>query len=195
MDQSKTTRTNLPTTLEFNLANGQFFPSPHLDVRRVSDLAAVFSDQEAVEKAISDGNPIVYEIRHYPFLTEKTDMALGSSMILPGTVGDEYFMTKGHMHERDDQSEIYYCVQGEGFLLMDDMKGEFQAAPWKPGIITHIPPQYAHRVVNTGCVPLVFVSTFHVSAGHVYGAVIEKGFAALVLRRGGKPEFIPNPKR
>jgi glucose-6-phosphate isomerase len=195
MEHPSNTITNLPTTLDFDLTNGQFSPCPHLDARRVSDLAVMFSDQEAVRKAVAAGNPVVYEIRHYPFLTEKTDMALGSSMILPGTVGDEYFMTKGHMHERDDQAEIYYCVHGEGILLMDDMQGDFRAVPWKPGTITHIPPQYAHRVVNTGAIPLVFVSAFHVSAGHVYEPVIKKGFAALVLKRNGKPELTVNPKR
>jgi len=96
-------------------------------------------------------------------------MALGVTRIFPGTVGNEYHMTKGHIHERNDQPEIYYCVHGEGFLLLDTLDGEFRAVPWKPGVITHIPPMWAHRVVNTGDDLLVFVAAYHLSAGHDEG--------------------------
>ncbi|MGB8980987.1 MAG: glucose-6-phosphate isomerase family protein [Anaerolineales bacterium] len=164
-------------------------------VRNVSDLAAMFHDQETVKSILSLGDKVVYVIRYYPFITSKSDMALGTTVILSGKVGDEYHMTKGHFHARDDQPEIYYCVQGEGFLQMESRDGDYHAVPWKAGTITHIPPQYAHRVINTGRVPLVFVASFHVSAGHEYDLIEARGFRNIFIERDGKVAEVPNPRR
>jgi len=186
---------NLPTSIQIDLADGRMEPHTVHDVRRASQLAEQFHDQAAVKKVISNGDPIVYEIYHHLFLTDKSDMAMGMSVILAGTIGNEYYMTKGHIHERDDQAEIYYCIQGEGLLLMDDMKDDFQACNFSNGTAVHIPPQYAHRVVNTGKVPLIFVSAFHQAAGHAYDLVAKMGFAKIVTEVNGKPELHPNLQR
>ena len=99
-------------------------------------------------------------------------------------------MTKGHFHERDDQPEIYFCVQGEGYLLLQTIDGEFRAERWSRGTISHIPPMWAHRVVNTGDELLVFVASYHLSAGHDYAPIIDKGFRKLVLERDGQPTLV-----
>ena len=122
-------------------------------------------------------------------------MALGVTRIFPGLVGDEYHMTKGHFHEREDQPEIYFCVRGEGYLLMESLNGDFQYTSWKPGTITHIPPQYAHRVVNTGKDTLIFVASYHVSAGHNYDVVVQRGFSKILVQQDNQPVFKPNPRR
>jgi glucose-6-phosphate isomerase len=77
---------------------------------------------------------------------------------------------------------------------MMTLEGEYVAACWEPGTITHIPPQFAHRVVNTGSTPLVFVAVFHVAAGHVYGPIEERGFRCLIVEQDGKATQIPNPR-
>jgi len=184
---------NQPASVQLDIPTGVFDPCVEYVPRRLSDLAKMFGDQQAVAQSIANGNPLVYEIRHHPFFTSKSDMALGTSIIFPGKVGNEYYMTKGHFHERDDQPEIYYCVQGEGVLQMMSMDGEYHAAPWKVGTITHIPPQFAHRVVNTGTIPLVFVSVFHVAAGHVYGPVETRGFKYQIVEVDGQPTQVLNP--
>ncbi len=186
---------NVPTSVQINLEDGEMVPHTVLDHRHVSHLAESFSDRSAVEAALSQSDPLIYTIYHHAFVTDKTDMAMGMSVIAAGKVGDEYYMTKGHLHESDDQAEIYYCVQGEGYLLMDDLQGDFQAMPFTAGTAVHIPPQYAHRVVNTGKKPLIFVSAFHLAAGHVYQPVAEKGFARIVIEVDGKPDLAPNPRR
>lgn len=195
MPQDKVLENSLPTAVQFDLLTGQIEPCSVHDPRHVSHLAEMFSDQTAVKKAIAGVDPLVYEIRHTHFVTRNSDMALGVSTIYPGMVGSEYYMTKGHVHERDDQPEIYYCVRGSGLLLMDDLNGDFQAAPFNAGTIIHIPPQYAHRVVNTGPDLLIFVSAFHLAAGHNYAPVKEKGFAYRVFEVEGKPELVKNPSR
>ncbi|WP_299024325.1 glucose-6-phosphate isomerase family protein [uncultured Thermanaerothrix sp.] len=182
--------TDYPVSLNFDTENGTFDPCPQVTPRHLSDLKKMFRDQHLVEKILRDDDPLIYEIRYYPFTTTKSDMALAVTRIFPGTIGDEYYMTKGHKHQRDDQAEVYYCVKGEGFLLLDTLEGDFQAIPWQAGIITHIPPMWAHRVVNTGNDLLVFIGIFHLSAGHDYDIVACKGFSYRVLSRNGRPQLV-----
>jgi glucose-6-phosphate isomerase len=184
-----------PITVKFDAKNGIFSPVQKTVERRLSDLKNMFHDRQSVEQILTAGDRLVYEIRYYPFITSKSDMALGVTRIFPGKVGDEYHMTKGHIHERDDQPEIYHCVQGHGYLLMDTLQGDFEAVAWEPGTITHIPPMWAHRVVNTGDELLVFVASYHISAGHNYDLVEQKGFARIVVEREGKAVLLPNDRR
>jgi glucose-6-phosphate isomerase len=183
-----------PVSIQINLSTGEFNPCMELQDRKLSSLSKMFYDQKAVEEIIKAGDRLVYQIRYYPFITSKSDMALGTTMILPGTIGGEYHMTKGHFHEADNQPEIYHCVTGEGALQMMDINGEYHCAHWTQGTITHIPPQYAHRVINTGKTPLVFVASFHVAAGHVYGPIESKGFKYLWIEKDGKPTEVLSPK-
>jgi glucose-6-phosphate isomerase len=185
---------NYPTSIQLDIHDGKFEPCLELEQRKVSDLAKMFSDKAAIEDILRRGDRLVYEIRYYPFFTSNSDMALGTSIIFPGKVGNEYHMTKGHFHEREDQPEVYHCVQGEGVLQMMTREGEYVSAPWKADTITHIPPQYAHRVVNTGTFPLVFVAVFHVAAGHEYGPIEQRGFRYKVVEKDGKMAEVSNPR-
>jgi glucose-6-phosphate isomerase len=184
-----------PVSVQLDPSTGVFAPCPDVVERKVSDLKMMFADQKAVQEIIAAGDRVVYEIRYYPFITSNSDMALGTTTIFPGKVGNEYHMTKGHFHQADNQPEIYHCLQGEGYLLMESKDGDYQVAPWKPGTITHIPPAYAHRVVNTGSTPLVFVASFHVAAGHDYRSIEERGFKTILVEQDGRPAEVPNPKR
>ena len=184
-----------PIRVQYDWEMGEFFPKEKMVQRKVSDLAMMFHDQAAVKAAVTDSDPLVYEIFYYGFKTSKSDMALGTTRIQPGKVGDEYYMTKGHFHEAEDQPEIYFCVKGEGYLLMETRDGEFEAHEWTAGTISHIPPMWAHRVVNTGKGPLVFVASYHLSAGHDYGQIEASGFLKRVVERDGKAVLVLNEAR
>ena len=184
-----------PISVEFDFEKGEFAPFQSKAERKVSDLAMMFADGEAAAALVKNGDPLVYEIFYYGFTTSVSDMALGVTRIQPGTIGGEYHMTKGHFHEAHDQPEIYFCVKGEGYLLMETREGEFRADKWIKGTISHIPPMWAHRVVNTGNEPLVFVASYHLAAGHIYEPVVEKGFAKRVIDESGKPVFKENLQR
>jgi len=183
-------KNDFPISVILDPITGIFNPCPEIVQRHVSQLKNVFHDTQAVGKVLANEDPLVYEFRFYPFITSKSDMALGVTRIFPGKVGDEYHMTKGHLHERDDQPEIYYCVHGTGYLLLDTLQGEFEAIPWQPGVISHIPPMWAHRVVNTGDDLMVFVASYSASAGHDYTAVEKKGFTKIVVEQDGHPTLI-----
>lgn len=188
-------QTDFPTSVQFDFLTGKFEPCPIKAERKVSDLSMMFHDKKIVQETLDAGDRLIYEIRYHPFETSNSDMALGVTIIHPGKVGDEYHMTKGHFHEREDRPEIYFCVHGEGYLLMEAVDGDFKAQTWSAGTITHIPGKYAHRVVNTGNEPLFFVASYNLSAGHIYEPVIERGFAQIVVEREGKAVLAPNPRR
>ena len=183
-----------PISVQFDFESGTFDPVKIRDDRRLSDLQMMFYDKRAIETLLRAGDPLIYEIWYHPFPTSKSDMALGVTRLLPGTIGDEYHMTKGHIHERDDQPEIYFCIRGTGYLLLQTIDGEFRAEAWRPGTISHIPPMWAHRVVNTGDDMLVFVASYHLSAGHDYAPIIEKGFRKLVVERDGRPSLVDSAR-
>jgi glucose-6-phosphate isomerase len=183
-----------PITVQYDFNLGEFSPKERSVARKVSDLSLLFHDKAAAQTLIKQGDPLIYEIFYYGFKTSLSDMALGATRIQPGKVGDEYFMTKGHFHEAKNQPEIYFCVKGQGTLLMQTIEGEFLTEKWDVGTISHIPPMWAHRVVNTGNEPLVFVASYHLAAGHNYGPIEEKGFRKLLVEINGKPEFVLNEK-
>ena len=178
-------------TVHLDSLNGIFSPEGHCVVRRVSDLQKMFYDQQAVAEALANGDWPVYEIRYQQFITSKSDMAIAITRIFPGKVGNEYHMSKGHTHELDDQAEIYMCLSGRGYLLLDTMQGEFEAVPWQAGAVTHIPPMWAHRVVNTGEDLMVYAGIYQVRAGHDYTLVEKQGFAQVALERNGQPVLVP----
>ncbi len=183
-----------PISVQFDLSKLVFAPVLEKVERRVSDMLKLFHDKSAAQTLIEQGDKLLYEVLYHPFETSKSDMSMCLTRIFPGTVGDEYHMTKGHLHERDDQPEIYFCLQGEGYLLLQTLDGEFRAERWTAGTLSHIPPMWAHRTVNTGANDLVFVSVFNLSAGHDYDIVQKKGFKKLVVERDGQPTLMDNPR-
>jgi glucose-6-phosphate isomerase, archaeal len=186
---------DLPMRLQVDLASGEFAPSADTYERRLSQLSDLFSDQQALQQILQEGDPVVYDVRTRPFVTSLSDFTFAITRIFPGKVGEEYYLTKGHHHQLLDQPEIYFCLQGQGCLLMEKGEGDFQAHWWTPGTLSHIPPGYAHRTVNTGSEPMIFASFYHLSAGHDYASIARHGFAQIVVERAGKPTLVPNPLR
>ena len=188
-------KSDYPISLQFDLMDGSFEDNKVIVERRITEMGKMFYDQKAVLNILETEDRLIYDMKHYYFETSNSDLSLAVSRIQPGTIGDEYHMTKGHFHESPDQPEIYFCLQGTGFLLLETDEGEFRAEPWTKGTITHIPSQWAHRVVNTGKDVLFYISSFHKSAGHVYDLIEKNGFKNIVVEMDGKAALIPNPNR
>jgi len=184
-----------PLSVQFDFEKGEFSPYQKRAERKLSDLSMMFQAKEIVKNAVVTDDPLIYEIFYYGFQTSLSDMALGVTRIQPGTIGGEYYMTKGHYHQAHDQPEIYFCVKGNGYLLLETRDGEFRAEKWTRGTISHIPPMWAHRVVNIGTEPLVFVATYHLAAGHEYEPVVKRGFLKRVVEENGKAVFMLNNQR
>ena len=161
--------------------------------KRLSDLRGLFLDAEALELRIREGDPICYENYAFNQNQDEGDIFFGTTIIYPGKVGSEYYLTRGHYHGKRDHAETYQALSGSGLVLFEREDGTTRVAELAPGKITYIPPFWAHRSVNTADVPLVFLWTCPVDAGHDYEGLGERGMRQVVVERNGKPNFEDRP--
>lgn len=159
--------------------------------RRMSDLKGCFADAAGYEAATALGDPLVYMVSSVEAGNGSGDLHYGLGVLYPGRVGDEYFMTKGHLHSRREAAEVYIGLRGEGrMLLEDELTGESRLEPLGEGRVVYVPGRAAHRTVNTGAVPLVYIGVYPADAGHDYGAIATKNFRMVVVRWQGDPVMI-----
>ena len=162
--------------------------------RLLSQMKGMYADEAAFKEILAKGDPLVYEFYEIGAPEHPGDIASGTSILFPGKVGDEYFMTKGHFHTILDTAEVYYCLSGEGFMLTENSDGDWAAHKLTAGTMVYVPKGYAHRSINTGEVPLVTFFAFRGDAGHDYGTIEEKGYRKLIIEKNGEPVIIDNPK-
>ena len=89
-----------PFVLDFDLLTGYCKSGKVKPIqRRISDMAAQFSDRKAAQALIDGGDPLLYEF--YGLDLPEHDSGIlqfGTTILYPGKVGAEYYMTKGHFH-------------------------------------------------------------------------------------------------
>jgi glucose-6-phosphate isomerase len=182
------------TLVDFDLKNGLSATRQPLQ-RRLNNMKGMFADQAAYDARLQAENVLVYEFFDMGVPDSEKEVAYGTSITYPGKVGDEYFMTKGHFHTVLDTAEVYYCLSGHGYMLMENPEGDWEAQELTPGKAVYVPGRYAHRSVNVSpSEPLVTFFAFPGHAGHDYGTIESQGFRKLVVEREGKPAFVDNPK-
>jgi len=182
-----------PFTVDFNLITG-LSETRESTKRTLSKMKGMYADQNAFESVLKNEDPLVYEFYELDLPETASNLLFGTSIVYPGKVGDEYFMTKGHFHTILETGEVYYCLSGYGAMLMENPEGDWDIQYFSPGKVVYVPPRYAHRSINLGNEPLVTFFTFRADAGHDYGTIETKGYRKLVVERDGKPEIIDNPK-
>lgn len=184
-----------PFAIELDFKRGVLRPCNNIVRRHLSDMRGMYVDEAATEEAIEGGDPLLYEVYQYDVPFENGQLLVVTSIIQPGKVGGEYYMTKGHFHEKEETAEVYLGLRGRGYLLLESRAEEFKVLPVEPGTVTYIPPYWAHRMVNTGKEEFIFFGVYPADAGHNYGDIETRGFAMVVVEREGKPMLVPNPKR
>lgn len=178
--------------VDFNLENG-FSGTAASTKRYLSNMKKMFADQGEAEKILTADDPVVYEFYELGCPERAGDLLFGTTIVYPGKVGSEYYMTKGHFHTMLETAEVYYTLSGEGYMVMENPEGETLEEPLAKGSALYVPRRYAHRTVNTGSEPLVLFFTFAADAGHDYGTIEEKGFHKMILEQDGKPTITDNP--
>jgi glucose-6-phosphate isomerase len=181
----------------FDLVFPQARPSKfdnHL-VRRLSSMKGQFADQQAYAAQLEKEDVVLYEVYELQRPEQAGELLHGVSIVHPGRVGDEYFMTKGHFHTVLETAEIYHCLQGRGVMVMETPEGDWSVEELCPGKFLYIPPRWAHRSVNTG--NQLDLATFFVypgNAGHDYGTIETQGFRKLLREVNGQPQIKDNPR-
>ena len=183
-----------PFAMNLDIQSGKLVPHDRTNIRKLSDMKGMFLDAEAERRILEKGDPLIYSFSEKILPEENGHLQLATTIIYPGKIGDEYFMTKGHYHRRPDTSEAYMGMDGEGYLLTQTAEGDFEPIPIRPGVVAYIPPYWGHRMINTGSTPFVFFAVYPGDAGHNYGDIEKTGFVRILVERNGKPLLIDNPK-
>lgn len=158
--------------------------------RTLGELPNVFANENA--RAAMDQQTVVYEVQSHMAVAEGTPGGLffGTSNVMPGQVDGEYFMTKGHYHARRECAEYYWCIEGTGALILMDEAGRCWFEPMQPGSLHYIPGHVAHRLANTGDVPLRVGACWPSDAGHDYASIAVSGFTARLKDVNGVPTLV-----
>ena len=154
-----------------------------------------FFNQVAYQQMLSKEDSLLYEVYDIQRPGLAGELQYGISIVHPGKVGEEYYMTKGHFHAVLETAEVYLVLRGTGYMIMETPEGEWAAAVLEPHKILYVPPRWAHRSVNTGnSEDLVTYFVYPGHAGHDYGSIERQGFRKLVVERDGIPTLIDNPR-
>lgn len=173
-------KTRLPRQLD--LASGQFIAADlHEHTTTAGMLAGLFEDHTAWAALPAD-TPI-YTVAILPAPQQEGELLAGVTHLHPGRIGREFYMTRGHLHQRREQAEYYVGLRGHGLLLLRQA-GEGVLEHVFPGSVHHIPPFTAHRLINTGSGTLSALAVWSAVAGHDYQALQPQGFGVRVMADG-----------
>ena len=118
--------------------------------RYLSDLVDIYQDRQSAEDMLKKKDVLVYEVDEVTVPNGEGHLVHGTSILYPGKVGKEYFMTRGHFHTKEDEAEVYFCLKGKGYLVMQTRKADVSRIKMSLGTVVYVPPLWAHRTVNTG---------------------------------------------
>jgi glucose-6-phosphate isomerase len=180
-----------PVSIALDFASGRLEPVTGVVQRRLSDMAGAYAAADAVREILSTHDPLIYEVQAYEMPAQEGQLSVCTTILYPGLVGNEFFMTKGHYHEKADRSEVYLGLQGRGLLLME-VDGRFAHFEMGAGTVAYVPPYWAHRTVNTGDVPFIFLAIYPADAGHNYASIERDGFMRRVVERDGVAVLEPS---
>ncbi len=180
-------------TLPFPLLVPSRFDN-HIE-RRLSALKGMFFDEAAYQKMLAVEDSLVYEVYEISRPPVAGEMPCGISIVHPGRVGREFYMTKGHFHAVIDTAEIYLCLKGEGCMVMENPEGEATVEMLAPGKVLYVPPRWAHRSVCTSRQQdLVTFFVYPGDAGHDYGTIEQQGFRKMVVESEQGIAIVDNPR-
>lgn len=182
-----------PFKMLYDLKSG-LSPKNEPTRRKLSNMKNMYDDTDAFSEILKSSDPLVYEFYELGAPDDTGDVAFGTSIVYPGKVGNEYFMTKGHFHSVIDTAEVYLCLSGKGVMLMETPEGDWHAEEMIPGSAVYCPKRYAHRSINTGNEPLVTFFAFRADAGHDYGTIETTGFRKLLVEKEGNATIVDNPR-
>lgn len=164
----------------------------------LGDLGGVYADKGAYEAAVLEHGPdrLVYHVEEHRNGDGAGALIVGTSALLPGRIGDELAVTRGHLHAKADRAELYHCLSGRGVMLLETISGESRALAMSPGDAVNVPGHWIHRSVNVGDEPFVTLFCYGADAGQDYSVIAEAGGMAqlVVIDGAGGWTTRPNPR-
>ena len=140
--------------------------------KKLSDLVGLYADDAAHRVLTAEqGDPIVYAVEDFRPGDHAGDLIYGITRMSPGRIGEEFFLTRGHIHAKADRPEIYYGQKGTGLMQLESPDGETRIVEIGPQTICYVPPYWIHRSINVGDEDLVMVFAYPSDSGQDYGII------------------------
>ena len=188
-------KNDVPFTFGVNILEARMDRYDNHITRKLSSMKGQYFDTHAFEAMLAESDQLLYEVYETRRPEVAGELLNGLSIVHPGKVGDEYFMTKGHFHNVIETAEVYYCLKGQGYMVMETPEGDWSVEALQPDRVLYVPPRWAHRSVNTShSEDLVTFFVYPGHAGHDYGTIEQQGFRKLVVEQNDQPVVIDNPR-
>ncbi|GAA1541823.1 glucose-6-phosphate isomerase [Microbacterium ginsengiterrae] len=162
----------------------------------LGDMSGVYRDEQAWQDAVAErgADELIYSVDDHRYQEGPGALIVGTSTLLPGRYGEEFAVTRGHLHAVADRAELYYCLSGRGVMLLETVDGQSSAIELTPGKAVDVPGHWIHRSVNVGDEPFVTLFCYAADAGQDYGIIAEAGgMKNLVVADGDGWKLAPNP--
>jgi glucose-6-phosphate isomerase len=158
-----------PRTFNVDLLDGLMHGTGSRYQKRFRDLAGLYADSGAfVARASEQGEQVVYEVTDHRPSDLPGDLITGVTRMSPGKVGDEFYMTRGHIHAVVDRPELYFGLKGHGLIVMESADGESRIVELAPNVACYVPPYWIHRSVNVGDADFVMLFCYPADSGQDY---------------------------
>ena len=133
-------------------------------IKKFLDVKDIYKSIEGIKN-----NPVIYTV----YINDFVNFEWGLTVIEPGTINKEFYMTKGHKHEKK-RKEIYIPIIGKGKLFIKDKKEKIFEL--KKNKVYIVPAESAHRLINTGNDKLEVLTLYSKDSGHNYKVKFKKRF-------------------
>lgn len=144
--------------------------------KTLGDLDGIYADEAAYRALLDEmADTAVYEVSDYRPSSDAGDMIVGVTRLLPGKVGREFFLTRGHIHANANRPELYYGESGHGVMLLESPAGEVRTVEIAPRTMCYVPPFWIHRSVNVGSDILVMTFAYPADSGQDYDIIAKAG--------------------
>jgi len=183
-----------PFTFDIDLENCKIIDADNHIERNLSDMEGQYVDEDSYKEMIEKDDTLLYEVYEKLVPEKPGELIQGLSIVHPGKVGKEYFMTKGHFHSILETAELYLCLKGKGMMIMETPEGDWSIEELITNKALYVPGRWAHRSVNISDNDLVALFVYPANAGHDYATIKEKGFRKIVIEENGIPTIKDNPK-
>jgi len=161
----------IPASCHVDLERGNMSHATSHYEKRLSDLEGLYADARAFEVLLAKGDDIVYDVSEFRPSDSAGDLIFGITRMNPGRVGQEFFLTRGHIHAKANRPEIYYGQKGQGLMQLEAPDGETRIVEIGPQTICYVPPYWIHRSINTGDEDLVMLFSYPADSGQDYGII------------------------
>lgn len=183
-----------PTSHRIDPTSGVLAAATGRYEKRLADLDGIYADNAAFADIVArEGDRVVYYVHEVRPAAARGDLIFGTTFMEPGRIGDEFFVTRGHIHAIGNRPETYYGEAGEGLMLLESPEGETRILEIAPRVMVYVPPLWIHRSVNTGAAPLVMSFCYPSDSGQDYGLIARSGgMATRIVADGESWKAVPN---